>query len=296
MEKRLEELDARFDPLDAAASEHELLALLPEAKEKDADPRILIQLHSLISRAEAHLGKHPQARASLAHAEALLKESQEAVPAAVRIRFLIEEGRLHVLEKTPSRARRPFAEAWTLATGSGQDYLAVEVAQLLAATEPQKSQQEWITQAIEIAARSADPRAKLWLGGLYASLGWKLFDLRQFDRALETFQESLRRARESGTPRDSFVAQWSIGKVFRAQGRTEEALGVQKALLAELGIGGVRDGRLYEEVAECLQTLRQPDEARLYFELAYRELSSDAWAADNRPVDLKRLKAFGKVK
>src|SRR6185312_882732 len=133
-------------------------------------------------------------------------------------------------------------------------------------------------------------------GGLYTTLGWKLYDLRQFESSLQAFQKALSNHKVQGTPRETFVAQWSIGKVLRAMGKTEEALSIQKTLLAELGIGGERDGRLYEELAECLQTLRRTTEAQLYFELAYRELSSDEWVTDNQPLKLKRMKDLGKVK
>jgi tetratricopeptide (TPR) repeat protein len=183
-----------------------------------------------------------------------------------------------------------------LSINSAEDYFAVEIAQLLAATEPQKAQQEWISRGIEIAENSPLPKSKRWLGGLYTSLGWKLYDLRQFESSLGAFQKALRHHKAQGTSREAFVAQWSIGKVLRATGKTEEALSIQKALLAELGIGGERDGRLYEELAECLQTLKRTTEAQLYFELAFRELSADEWIRDNQPVKLKRMKDLGKVK
>ncbi len=79
-------------------------------------------------------------------------------------------------------------------------------------------------------------------------------------------------------------------------GKPEEALIIQNALLAELGIGGAKDGRLYEELAECLHSLQRSEEAQPYFELAYRELSADEWIVDNQPAVLKRLRELGKAK
>jgi tetratricopeptide (TPR) repeat protein len=294
---QFQDLDQIWNLADVGKSEAAYRALLPEGKKLvGRDRRYLIDLYSLIGRAEALQQKYAEARSSLDLAEALLEEQQAVYPVSAKIRWLIEKGRLHILAKTPSQAKGYFSEAWTLSINSAEDYFAVEIAQLLATTEPQKSQQRWISRAIEIAENSPLPKTKRWLGGLYTSLGWKLYDLRQFDKSLDSFQKALRHHKAHGTSREAYVAQWSIGKVLRALGKTEEALSIQKALVAELGIGGERDGRLYEELAECLQTLKRATEAQLYFELAYRELSADEWVKDNQPVKLKRMKGLGKVK
>lgn len=290
-------LDCLWNPEDVVASETALRALLPETKKLTGKDRCyLIELYCLIARSEAIQGKLSQARLSLDQAEALLEEQQALYRVSARIRWLIEKGRFYILDKTPSQARGHFSEAWTLAINSGEDYFAVEIAQLMAATEPQKAQQEWILRAIKIAENSPLQKSKRWLGSLYTTLGWKFYDLRQHEKSLDAFQKALRHLKAQGTPRETFVAQWSIGKILRIQGKTEEALSIQKSLLAELGAEGARDGRLYEELAECLQTLKRTTEAQPYFELAYRELSEDEWVKDNQPLNLKRMKDLGKVK
>lgn len=294
---KFQNLDQLWDPANVLASEAAFQTLLPDAQNlKGKNRSFLIELYSLIGRSEAFLDKFSLARASLKKAEDLLNEDLAVYQVFAKIRWLIERGRLYVLEKTPSQAKGLFSEAWNLAINSGEDYFAVEIAQLLATTEPQKTQQMWIARAIDIAEASPLQKTKRWLGGLYSSLGWKLYDLRQYEKSLETFQKALRNLKAQGTSREAFVAQWSIGKTLRALGKTEEALSVQQALLTELGIGGRRDGRLYEELAECLQTLKRTTEAQLYFELAFRELSNDEWVTDNQPLKLKRMKDLGKVK
>ncbi|MBI3544059.1 MAG: tetratricopeptide repeat protein [Deltaproteobacteria bacterium] len=215
----------------------------------------------------------------------------------VTIQRLLEEGRAHIQEKTPSQARSRFAEAWTLATSSSADSLAVEAALMLAVVEPQKAQQGWIERAITLAEKSQQADAKRWLGGLYTSLGWKLFDLRQYEAAVKIFQKSLDHfTTQPDARREIFVTKWSIGKLLRVMGRTDEALAMQNALLAELGAGDPKDGRLFEELAECLHALKRTVEAQTYFELAYRELYNDQWIIDNQPATLKRLKELGKFK
>lgn len=297
-----EDLDALFDPTDPLASEGAFRALLPDAQKLSGGERFwLVELLSLIARTEALQGRYSQAHASIKEALRILDElqadeRQAAGRDTAKIRCLLESGRLHVLEKTPSQARALLSKAWALAISSGADHLAVEIAQLMAMIEPAKAQQEWIVRALEIAENSAAAKTRRRLGGLYTSLGWKLFDSRQYERSLETFQRALAHFKADGTAREVFVAQWSIGKVLRTLGRTEEALAIQQALLSELGIGGVRDGGLYQELAECLQSLKRPDEARLYFELAYREFAKDEWLTDNQPAMVKRMKELGKVK
>jgi len=295
--EKLQILDPVWDSLNLAATEAKFRDLLPDAQRLMGTDRVyLIELLTLIARAEALLSKIPEALETLKIAEKFLSNQEVVYPVSAKIRWLLERGRIYILQKTPSQARLLFAEALNLAITSGEDYYAVDVAQMMAMVEPQKVQQEWIVRAIGIAENSSSLRTKEWLGSLYTTLGWKRFDLRQYEKSLESFKTALSHFKVHGTKREIFVARWSTGKVLRAMGKTEEALSIQQALLAELGVDGLRDGRLYEEIAECLQTMKREKEAQLYFEFAYRELSKDEWVADNQPVMLKRMKSLGQVK
>ncbi len=294
---RFQDIEALWNVSDPAGSEIRLRSLLGDAAGLTGrDKGYWIELLALIARAEILQGRLAEARGSLKNAELILEEEQGGHRVSARIRWLLETGRLEIAMKTPSQARRHFGEAWTLAINSGEDYFAVEIAQLMAVIEPRKEQEEWIVRAIEIAESSPAQKTKHWLGSLYSALGWRAFDRRQFDQALGIFQKALRFLKGCGTEREIFVARWSAGKVLRALGKTEEALAIQNALLAELGVSGTKDGRLYEEIAECLHELKRAPEAQLYFDMAYRELSSDEWVADNQTVMLKRMKDLGKVK
>jgi tetratricopeptide (TPR) repeat protein len=294
-----------WNPLNAGASEIDLRALLPAAQvaaqKNDLDRGYLIEVYLHIARAQTAQNKIAEARLTLAEAEKLLVEPlPDDLTESIKIKWLIEKGRLYISEKTPSQARAVFEQAYDLANQSGQDHFVVDVAQMMAIIEPQKTQQNWIMKAIEIAEKSQQSSAKRTLGSLYASLGWKQFDLHQYEKSEETFRKSLRHFQDHGTEREIFIAKWSIGRTLRAMNKTESALVIQKELLSELGLGGSQgrshDGRLYEEVAECLQTLERSAEAQLYFELAYKEFSNDEWVTDNQPVKLKRMKDLGKVK
>jgi tetratricopeptide (TPR) repeat protein len=291
------DFDFLWNPLNLPASEAALRArFLATSGQPDSDRSSNIEILSLIARAESAQNRLAEAKVTLQQAQKLLSQEETPHRVSAKIRWLLESGRISILEKTPSQARIAFAEAFTLASNSGEDYLAVEVAQMIATVEPQKTQQEWIMRAIGIAEISPQLEAKRWLGSLYTSLGWKLYDLRQYEKSLETFQKSLSHLKIHGSDREIFLAKWSAGKVLRTMNRTEEALAIQKGLLSELGIGGAKDGRLFEELAECLHTLKRESEAEIYFDLAYRELSNDEWVTDNQPVKLKRMKDLGKVK
>jgi tetratricopeptide (TPR) repeat protein len=292
-----QDLDEIWRMFEANVAEDRFRKLLGHCESHASqDQSTQIEILTQIARAEGAQKRFSEALANLARAEELLEGGQSSYRVSAKIRWLLEKGRLYVLQRTPSQARPHFAEAWTLASHSGEDAFAVDVAMMLATIEPPKAQQDWLMRAIRLAEESPQAKAKAYLGSLYAAMGWKLFDVRQYEQALELFQKSLSHFKLRGTNRELFVAKWSVGKLLRTMGKPEEALIIQNALLAELGIGGPKDGRLYEELAECLHSLKRSAEAQSYFELAYLELSTDEWIVDNQPAMLKRLKELGKAK
>jgi len=187
--------------MDAAGSEQAFQALLPAAQQEvEDDPARVVQLLTWITRCQGARGDLASAKASLIAAQTLLEARAEDCSVNVRIAYLLEKGRLCVLEKTPSQARAMFVEAWTLAETAREDDFMVEVACMMAIIEPQKVQQDWIRKAIEIAERSKQDKARRRLGLLYSSLAWKHYDLRSYDKALAGFRGSL--VDRQGSPRD----------------------------------------------------------------------------------------------
>ncbi len=272
-----------------------MLAQTRQQPDREASRSLEIELLCLIARAKAGQQKLDESLATLEEAEKLLNEKNSGHKVSAQIRWLIERGRLYILQNTPARSRPLFSQAWVLAVNSGEDFFTVDIARMMAVIEPQKAQEEWIQKGIQIAEQSPQERPKRWLGSLYSTLAWKLYDLRQYEKAHETLQRSLSHFRKFGTEREIFVARWSVGRVLRQMNRTEDALTIQRALHAELGDNKAPDGRLYEELAECLHILKKNDEAQMYFELAFKELSKEQWVADSQPLKLKRLKTMGKV-
>ncbi len=52
---------------------------------------------------------------------------------------------------------------------------------------------------------------------------------------------------------------------------------------------------MFEELGECLLLLKEDEEARKHFKLAYDLLSKNEWLVANEPERLKWLKELGKV-
>ncbi len=289
-------LDLCWRQEDPAASEKIYLDMLTREKELAAgDPGFRIELLTQIARAEAAQGKLIEARARLDESEKLLGELLPQVPIKAKIRHLLEEGRFYTLSRTPSQARMRFSAAWPLAVNAGEDSFVIEIARMMAEIESMKLQEEWIRKAIEVAENSKQEAAQRWLGDLYADLGWRLFELRQFDSALKAHQSSLENYQHRTSQPGIFRARWAIGRLLRQLGRYSDALAWNEVLALEMGMDVPVYGRLCEEIAECLLSLKRPVEAQDFFARAHRELSRDTWVPDRHPLRLKRLKDMGKV-
>lgn len=289
------DLDLLWQPKNLVQSENIFRAKLAELKDSGKDDReFRIELLAQIARAEAAQGKFPEAISGLEEAKRLLDETAPNVPISAQIRILLEEGRILTLQRTPSQARTRFAKAWELAVSSGQDYFVVEIARAMAEIESLKLQEVWIRKAIEVAEKSTQEKARFWLGELYVELGWKLFDLRQFDASLAAHRSSLANNQSRGSRAEILQAKWAIGRLLRQLRQLPEALAWNEGLLFEIPHSGLLYGRLCEEIAECLLNLKRLEAAEPYFARAYHALSQDS-VEDRHPLGLKRLKQLGQV-
>jgi tetratricopeptide (TPR) repeat protein len=161
---------------------------------------------------------------------------------------------------------------------------------MTALVEPPDGALEWNANAVALAEASTDPRANNWLGSLYNNIGWAYYDKGEYSKAVDYFQRDLAWFAKRNREPQARIARYSIGKTWRAMGRLDEALKMQRALQAETEDKRLEpDGYVLEEIAECLQALGRPDEARSYFTRAYELLSNDAWLAANEPKRLERL-------
>jgi tetratricopeptide (TPR) repeat protein len=284
-----------FDTLwnydDPAATEALFRALLPRAEQGD-DRSYHAQLLTQIARAQGLQRKFIDAHATLDTAQALLAPELSAA----RIRYQLERGRVFNSSQQVEQARPLFQEAWEHAQAEQQDFYAIDAAHMLAIVAPAEQQLAWNLRALALAEQSPQPRARTWLGSLYNNIGWAYHKAGRYEQALDMFQKALHEREAAGRATQIRIARWCVARGQRSIGQFEAALATQRELLAELELAGEKDGYVFEELAENLLALKQPNAAQAYFALAYAELSQDAWLAENEPQRIEHLKVQGKVK
>ncbi len=310
----LPDFDSLWDYDKPEETESKFRELLTAA-ERSQNAAYHAQLLSQIARAQGLQGKFAEAHGTLDTAERLLavtriydsspglfirgadgviapQVSAMSVRDLVRakIRILLERGRVYNSASQPERARPLFLEAWELGQSAGHDFYAVDAAHMMAIIEPPEAQMEWNLKALALAERSPDARATNWRGSLYNNIGWTYHDGGEYDEALDCFQKALKFREEQGRAPEIRIARWCVARALRSLDRVEEALAMQRQSLAELERAGEKSGFVFEELAECLLLLKEPDEARPYFAKAYDELSKESSLVENEPARLKRLK------
>jgi tetratricopeptide (TPR) repeat protein len=286
----LPDFDALWDYNDPAGTEAKFREIVPLA-ETSGDQSYHAALLTQIARTLGLQREFDAAHALLDTVESMLTDDMKIV----RIRYLLERGRVYNSSNEQDSAKPLFREAWELGLAGGADFYAVDAAHMMAIAEPPERQLEWAEKAIALAEKTEDERARKWLGPLYNNTGWTYHDLGQYEKALVLFESSLewREARNDET--GARIARWTIARAYRSLGRIEEALALQQALEVEIDEQRLEpDGYVYEEIAECLLLLGRQDEAHPYFALAYQHLSRDPWLVENEADRLKRLKDMGK--
>jgi tetratricopeptide (TPR) repeat protein len=285
MSAELPDFDAQWNYDDLAQSEQRFRALLPLA-EAHGETVYQAELLTQLARAEGLQHKFEAAHVTLDAVHSLLSESTQRV----RVRYLLERGRVFNSSGKPESAEPLFTEAWGLARAYQEDELAVDAAHMLAIVARPDQQQDWNLRALDLAERSDQPGARKWFGSLYNNIGWAYHDAGKYTEALELFQKALRVREQAGERAQIRIARWCVARALRSLGRIEEALAIQRWLLEELNTTGETDGYVYEELAECLLALGKADEACPQFALAYAALSQDSWLAEGEPARLERLR------
>lgn len=285
---KLPDFDSLWDYDHPYVTERKFRELLPAAVDSQ-DLSYLAMLLTQIARAEGLQRKFDDAHKTLDRVEKVLPE----VDNKAKVRYMLERGRVFNSSGKVEDARPLFLQAFDLAVRSKEDVCAVDAAHMMAIVEPTEMQLQWNLKALAVAESSEDEKARRWKGSLYNNIGWTYFDQRQYEEALFMFEKALRIREEQGDPVNIRVARWSVAKVLRMMGHTEEALEMQQQLLQEYEAAGQRSGYVYEEIAECMLVEGREHEAQGWFAAAYEELSRDPWVA-NEHERLSRLKELGK--
>ncbi len=283
------DFDALWDYYRPDETETKFRKLVPELESNHLNKNSYLQLLTQIARAQGLQGKFEEAHRTLDQVESSIKD--EDALRKVRIRYLLERGRVLNSSGKIIEARPYFFDAWDLAREANEDFYAVDAAHMIAIVERLDNKLEWNLKALELAEKSADPKARKWAGSLFNNIGWTYFDQKRYEGALDAFEKALKhRIEDDGRPEEIRIAKWCVAKALRILNHTNEALRIQRELLDEYEKIGQKDGYVYEELGECLLAFGQNREARKYFALAYEELSKDQWLVSNDSKRLDRLK------
>jgi tetratricopeptide (TPR) repeat protein len=264
--------------------------LLPAAQ-SSGDRDYHLQLLTQIARAQGLQRNYDQAHATLDHVRGMMTDDLKTV----RVRYLLERGRVFNDTGQYENAKASFLEAWDLARAARLDGYAVDAAHMMGIIEPPNAALAWNVRAVEYAKASSDPAARKWLGTLGNNIGWTYHAMGRYDAALKVFEDALAFRKEQGKPGPIRVARYCIAKTYRMLGQVEEALAAQRVLAGECERAGEPDGYTQEEIGECLLALGSDDEAKPHFARAYELLSKDPWFPPDEPQRLARIKELGGI-
>jgi tetratricopeptide (TPR) repeat protein len=284
----LPDIDSVWDFDHPDASEAAFAALLPLAR-ASGDPDYLAQLLTQVARAEGLQMKFDHASRTLDEAEAMIT----AETPTARVRLLLERGRVLNSSKRREESKPFFLEAWDLARETGAGGLAVDAAHMLGIVERGDASVAWNEKAIAYAEGSNDPKARRWLGSLYNNLGWTWHDGGYAERALGLFQKALAAREAEGEPGLIRIARWCVARALRSLGKLDEALSIQRRLLAENEAAGAPDGYVHEEIGEILLARGDETGAGPHFAAAWKVLSEDPWLRRDETARLERMRRLG---
>ncbi len=294
--KQFPDIDGFWSSEDLSVTEITIRQQLPQKPDSEWTAEEIGSLTQL-ARVQNLQEKSSEAKVTLEKAKTLLIMCpSDSSKIRTEIRLVLEEGRHLWLARNPAKAQNFFNQAWNMSTETKEDFFAVDAAIMLSLCQPRKSQNEWLQKALALAESSHDEQGKLWLTQLYVLNGWHCFDFRRFEEALENFNKALARPRGNGETSDLYMIRWCVGRALRGLNRVAEALDVQTQLKNDLSILGRVNGYVFLEIAECLQLLQRTEDAKSFYELAYKDLSMNPWFSDNNPTELRRMQFLFKLR
>jgi tetratricopeptide (TPR) repeat protein len=226
-------------------------------------------------------------------AHRLLDEIEPQLAAAgpkVRLRYLLERGRVFNSSGNKAAARPLFVEAWERGRAAAEEDLAIDAAHMVAIVEGGEKALEWNRMALRLASNASDPQARRWSASLLNNIGYELKELGRYEEALDYFRHALAAYEKRGDKGSIRIGNWMVANALRLLRRYDEALGIQLRLERELAQDGEVDGYVLEELAELYDALGDAERARPYFGRAAQELAKDPGFARDHAGRLARLK------
>jgi tetratricopeptide (TPR) repeat protein len=282
-------LDTRWDYAKPELSETRFREAL---KQYPAGSREAIEITTQIARAQGLQRKFDAGHRTLDG----ISPRIAGAPPRVRVRFLLERGRLFNSAGLPDKAIPLFREAADLAvaaTDAGDAFYAIDALHMLGIAAPEKERLGWSAKALAAAEGATDPRARGWRASLYHNIGWAHFERGDAATAVQYWGKALVAREEAKDAPRVRIAKWTMARGYRALGRLDEAEAIQRALLAEYETLGEKDGYVFEELAEIAMARGQRAQAAPWAAKAFAILREDAWFVATEPARLKRLAEIG---
>src|SRR5438132_922326 len=113
-----------------------------------------LELMTQIARAQALQRQFDAADATLAQVDKILSGQ----PARVKVRYLLERGRVLNSSKRPEQAMPLFREALDLARCTHEDFLAIDAAHMLGIAAPPDERLRWNLEAVAMTEHTEDAR------------------------------------------------------------------------------------------------------------------------------------------
>jgi len=246
----------------------------------EREPSYRLEVLTQIARAQGLQGKFEAARTLL---EKIASAPDGQQTKLVRVRLLLEKGRVLNSSGKPLDSLPIFQQAYDLALESGLDRYAADAAHMLGIASPTKeSKVRWSLEGVRVASSSSDPDTRKWLGPLYNNLGWTYHDAQDFEPALTSFCHALEEYTVQGKAESIRIARWSVARCLRSLGRLDEAIAYQESLWYELQKAGEEDGFVHEELAELYLKHDGLRKARPHASQAYQLLRQKSWVEEKR--------------
>ena len=253
----LPNFDERWDYDDPGATELVFRDLLTHT-EGLADAGYRMELLTQIARSQGLQQQFDEAHATLDVVERQLAEAG-ILP---RVRYLLERGRVFNSSGDAERAKPLFLEAYELGRTAGEDFYSIDAAHMLGIVEPGRDGLEWNLRALGAARDSGDERAGNWQGSLYNNIGWTYHEIGEYEEALRYFRLGLEWQRTHDRPKETRIAQWTVGRCLRSLGRVDEALELQRENLAASVETSETDGYIEEEWGSVCSSKAMPKRRR----------------------------------
>ena len=264
-------------------TEKKFRELLPMA-ESSHNLSYLAQLLTQIARALGLQGKFEDAHALLNKVKTMLSPDLKLA----KVRYLLERGRVFNSSNHRDQALPLFTEASEFAQSIGEINLAIDAMHMVAiAMKDPKDQVEWNLKGIEMTMKNEKSRG--WLNAFYNNIGESYLVLKDFENARNYFHKLAELQREKKGEANMYTLK-DEARATRLSGKAVEALEIIEPILRKLESEHLDDGWIREEMAENLEALGNPEEAKVHFIKAYQLLSLEKWCLENEKDKLERLR------